>query len=238
MFEDNEKDIAIKENNYFEDFLGNGLSGSIYGKRSKIEKLYLKNFVFDGVNVAYPDSSSIHHARKFVDRNGSISAELLKRFNLIFDYKNRTLSIKKNGNFKAPFNYNKSGISIEYGDVRLVKEKDRSSFSDGRNHTSGNGASDNVPIIVVTTYKYSFKPAFTIVELRKNSPAHIAGIKVGDIILSVNNKDSYTLSLQEMLEYFYGKDGKRIKLTIDRNGTVMSFNFKLESPLKQKSPSN
>jgi len=233
LFEDDENGIKMKDNHYFEDFLGNGLSGSIYGKRSKIERLYIKSFVFENVNVAYPDSSSIRYARKFVDRNGSISAELLKRFNLIFDYSDKTLIIKKNGNFKTPFSYNKSGISIEYGDVRLVKEKGRNGFSDGRNHTSGNGASDNVPIIVVTTYKYSFKPAFTVVELRKNSPAHKAGIKIDDVILSINNKDSYTLTLQEMLEYFYRKDGSKIKLKIDRNGIVMDIAFKLESPLKK-----
>ena len=238
LFEDSEKGITFKDNNYFEDFLGNGLSGSIYGKRSKIAKLHLKKFVFENVNVAYPDSSSIHYARKFVDRSGSISGELLKRFNLIFDYKAGTLSIRKNGNFKTPFSYNKSGISIEYGDVRLVKEKDRGGFSDGRNHTSGNQASDNIPIIVVTTYKYSFKPAFTIVELRNDSPAHKVGIKIEDIILSINNKESHTFTLQEMLRFFYGKDGKRIRLKIDRNGTIMNFVFNLESALKQKSSSN
>lgn len=238
LFEDKERDIVPGKDNYFEDFLGSGLSGSIYGKRSKVNKFKLKSFVFDNVNVAYPDSASIHYARKFVSRSGSISAELLKRFNLTFDYKNATLILKRNGNFKNSFSYNKSGISLEYGDVRLVKEKDRSGFSDKRNHTSGNQASDNIPIIVVTTYKYSLKPAFTIVQLRKDSPALRAGLKINDVILTINNRQSHEFTLQEMLDHFYGKDGKQIRLKIDREGNIMSFDFKLEPLLKQKNPSN
>ena len=145
--------------------------------------------------------------------------------------------MKKNGNYKAPFNYNKSGISLEYGDVRLVKEKNRAGFSDNRNHTSGNQASDNVPIVVVTTYKYAFKPAFTIVQLRKNSPALKAGLQINDVILTINNRESHEFTLQEMLEHFYGKDGKEIRLKIDRDGKILKFIFKLESILKQKSSS-
>ena len=225
LFEDQEKQIGPKENNYFEDFLGSGLSGSIYGKRSKISRLYLKSFVFEDVNVAYPDSASIHYARKFVDRNGSISSELLKRFNLRFDYGRGSLILRKNGNFKNPFSYNKSGITIEYGDVRLVKERERNKYEDS-------DTTENIPIIVVTTFKYSFKPAFTIVQLRRNSPAHKAGLQLGDVILTINNHQSYEFTLQEMLEHFYGKNGKKIKLRIDRDGRMLNFEFRLEPLLK------
>jgi len=221
LFEDEEKQIGPKEDNYFEDFLGSGLSGSIYGKRSKIGRLYLKSFVFEDVNVAYPDSASIHYARKFVERNGSISAELLKRFNLIFDYSKRSLILRKNGSFKNPFSYNKSGISIEYGDVRLVKERDKNKYENS-------DTAEPIAIIVVTTFKYSFKPAFTIVQLRNNSPAHRAGLQLGDVILTINNHQSYEFTLQEMLEHFYGKNGKKIKLRIDRDGRTMNYEFRLE----------
>ncbi len=221
LFEDEEKQIGPKDDHYFEDFLGNGLSGSIYGKRSKIRRLHLKSFIFEDVNVAYPDSASIHYAKKFVDRNGSISAELLKRFNLIFDYGKGSLVLRKNGNFKNPFSYNKSGIAIEYGDVRLVKERERDKYEE-------NNTAEPIAIIVVTTFKYSFKPAFTIVQLRKNSPAHRVGLQLGDVILSINNHQSYEFTLQEMLQHFYGKNGKKIKVRIDRDGKILNFEFRLE----------
>ncbi len=100
LFED--KDISIP-NKYFDDFLGRGLSGSVYGKRSKLDKFSIAGFELKNINVAYPDSASILYAKKIKDRNGSISGGVLKRFNLIFDYKSAKVTLKKNSNFSEPF---------------------------------------------------------------------------------------------------------------------------------------
>ncbi len=232
LFEDKKKKITPEEGNYFEDFLGNGLSGSIYGKRSKVDKFYLKNFMLEHVNVAYPDSASIYYARKFVDRSGSISGELLRRFNLTFNYGKNQITLKRNSNFKRPFSYNKSGISLEYGDVRLVRESQKGVDGNRYEDPQSRVQVSSTPIILVTTYKYSFKPAFTIVELRKNSPAMRAGLMINDVIVSINGKGSYEYTLQEMLQHFYGRDGKRIRLKIDRDGKLMDFQFDLESIIK------
>ena len=74
-------------------------------------------------------------------------------------------------------------------------------------------------------------PAFTIVELRKDSPAQRAGLQLGDVILAINNKKAHTYSLQDVTQLFFGEDGDRIKLLIDRKGVQMRFQFKLESLL-------
>ena len=52
---------------------------------------------------------------------------------------------------------------------------------------------------------------------------------LNDIILSVNNKDVHLYSIQEVTQLFYGHNGKRIKMIIDRNGVQMKFQFQLES---------
>jgi len=200
LFEDSKKGVYPPEK-YYTDFLGNGLSGTIHGKRAIVDKLMLKSFTLKNINVAFPDSSSIAYARKLKSRNGSISGKLLKRFNHIVDYNGKTWTMKKNRFFSKPFPYDKSGISLEYGDVRLVTEKENK-FNDGRNYTSGNKTSGNVPIIVVTTYKYSFKPAFTIVQLREGSPAYNAGLLIEDVILKVNGEFTHAYSLQEMNSIF------------------------------------
>ncbi|HEX9827577.1 MAG TPA: retropepsin-like aspartic protease, partial [Flavobacteriaceae bacterium] len=110
LFEEDSLGMKPLNNKYFEDFLGKGLSGSVYGKRTKVKSFNLKSFVLKNVNVAFPDSISISYARKHEERNGSISGELLKRFNIIMDYKNAKVTLKKNNKFKSPFRYNKSGI--------------------------------------------------------------------------------------------------------------------------------
>lgn len=122
LFESSEDGIVL-DKKYFVDFLGHGLSGSVYGKRSKVDKVMINSFVLENVNVAFPDSLAIAYAKRFEERNGSFSAGLLKRFNLIVDYTNSKITIKKNKYFNEPFNYNKSGIELEQSGIRVVKEK-------------------------------------------------------------------------------------------------------------------
>lgn len=223
LFENKEKGIVPLDGHYFDDYLGKGLSGSVYGKRSKIKSFSLQEFEFNDVNVAFPDASSISTATRFKDRNGSISGELLKRFNMIVDYPNQKITLKKNRNFKAYFHYNKSGIILEEHGVRIVKE-----LTDNAIYRSDQSNSETIAFEFKETYKYIFKPAFTIVELRKGSPAENAGLLIDDVILSINNKNSDNIKMHQINSLFSEESGKLIRLKIDRNGTEMNFQFRLE----------
>ena len=121
LFEDRKENILLPSK-YFDDFLGRGLSGSIYGRRSRVEKLQIGSFSLKNAKVAFPDSSSVKYIKNIKERNGSLGSEVLKRFNVIFDYKNRRLTLKKNRHFKAPFKYNMSGIELQHNGIRYVKE--------------------------------------------------------------------------------------------------------------------
>jgi len=226
LFEDEEIPLP---NKYFEDFLGRGLSGSVYGKRTKLDKFTIAGFELKKVNVAFPDSTSIKYAKNIKDRNGSMSGEILKRFNLIINYQKATISFKKNGNFNNPFYYNKSGITLEHNGVRVVREVDRDSGITRFNSESE--SIGNVNIFVSGSYKYILASAFTVVEIRKDSPADNAGLKLGDVVLKVNNKEAHLYSLQNITQLFYGEDGKRINLLIDRKGIQLQINFKLKGVL-------
>lgn len=230
LFEDDSLGISAKYYNYFDDFLGRGLSGNVYGKRSLIKSVNLKNFELKNVNVAFPDSTAIVHARKIRGRNGSIGAEILKRFNLIIDYGKAKMTLKKNGGFKAGFHYNRSGIVIEQTGLRVVKELTRNSIFD----SYGQKNKDKISINYSNHYEYKLQPAFTIVLIRKNSVAEKVGLKVDDIILSVNGKEAHTLKLQEVISYFRNRPGKSIRLKVERDKEIMNFNFVLEDVFKQK----
>ncbi|WP_434037690.1 aspartyl protease family protein [Formosa sp. 4Alg 33] len=225
IFED--ENLGLYENeNYFIDFLGNGLSGSVYGKRAKIQELKIRSFTLKQVNVSYPDSSAIHFAKRLKIRNGSVSGNVLKRFNMIVDYRNARLTLKKNRFYKDEFSYNKSGIELEHHGELLVVDDDNS---------TSNAFSDttiNLDLELKPSYNFEFKPAYTIVELRENSPAQQAGLLVGDIVLSVNNRRAHDYKIHEIIRLFYAKEGDDIRIKVTRNGVIKSYSFQLKAPLK------
>jgi hypothetical protein len=230
LFEDDRYGITAENNNYFHDFLGRGLSGNVHGKRSKISAFKLKDFTLKDVNAAFPDSLAIKYAKKVENRNGSLSAEILRRFNIIFDYQGAKITLKKNSNFKSDFRYNRSGIVLEQRGFRVVRET-------VDNNTLGNyGQSneDNITISTVQTYRVGLKPAYTIVEVRENSPAQKAGLRKDDILLSINGKKAYQLKLQDVTNYFRGEIGKKIRLKIERAKRVLGIEFQLEDVFKKK----
>jgi hypothetical protein len=230
LFENESLGIVANGNNYFRDFLGRGLSGNVHGKRTKINSFMLKSFILNEVNVAFPDSSAIHYAKKIQDRNGSLSAEILRRFNIIFDYENAKITLKKNGNFKDSFRYNRSGLVIEQQGFRVVKEEVKTKNLDNY----GRSNQDNVVINLRKSYRMSLKPAYTVIEVRSNSPAEKAGVLPDDVILSINGKEAHQLKLQDVVQYFRGKIGKTIILGIERGNQKLRVEFELEDVFKKK----
>ena len=230
LFEDEALGITTNHYNYFNDFLGRGLSGNVNGLRSKINSFNLKGFELKDANVAFPDSTSISYARRHPGRNGSLCGEILKRFNLIIDYGNSKITLKKNGNFKDEFQYNRSGIVLEQTGIRMVRERMVNNILD----SYGQASKDKIAIDFTQAFEYKLKPAYTIVLIRKGSVAEKVGLKVDDIIVSINGKETHTLKLQNVISYFRDRPGKSIRLKVQRDDEIIAFEFKLEDVFKQK----
>lgn len=222
LFDKSNEEIELPEK-YFHDYLGKGLSGNIYGKRSKINRLILGDYEFTNVNVAFPDSSSVGSAYEFKDRNGSLGSGILKRFHLIFDYPGNIITFKRTSKyFSEPFLYNMSGIELSYGGTMLVQEKKSAQAMGIENQ--GNTST----VEVIFNYVYTFKQAYRISLIRAGSPADKAGLLPNDILLEINRKPAYNYKLEEILHIFSTKEGKRITLLIERNGKKLSYSFELE----------
>lgn len=221
-----EKDfINTTSKKYFDDFLGQGLSGGIFGKRSKLTKISIGSFELKNVKVAFPDIESIENIKFFEERDGSLGGDILKRFTVIYDYPNKKISLKKNGYFKAPFHYNMSGITLKHDGVVIVKEK---SFE---NNNKRAVSSDAVNISLSDVYNFYLAPRFIVSEIREGSPAALAGIYKGDEIISVNGKDTHRYELHELIGVFASKAGKRIMLRVKRNGVIFKKKFYLKEVL-------
>ncbi len=222
LFEHTKKEIKTPKL-FFKDILGEGLSGPIYGNRSRIPKMQFGKFNIKTPTVSFLDSISTKNARNIKDRNGSIGAGILKRFILWFDYKNKKLTIKKKGSLTRGFNYNMSGLDVVYNGKQLVREEDLRTVSDAFNQNINQNNSVNF----ISSFSYKFKPSFRIRNVVEGSPADKAGLQEGDIILRINNTPAYELTLQKLIQRFQEKDNKRIRMTIERNGVRMKFEFRL-----------
>lgn len=62
-----------------------------------------------------------------------------------------------------------------------------------------------------------------VVSVIKGSPSDKAGIKAGDVIMSVDGKSTLGESLDSVVLRIRGKQGTKVKIDITRNGKPMSF---------------
>jgi hypothetical protein len=230
LFEDEVKRINIPEKK-FDDFLGRGLSGSIYGIRSRVKKFNMGKFTFKNAKVAFPDSTAITYVKNFKERNGSIGGEILKRFKVIFDYGSKRIRLRKSKYFSAPFRYNMSGIELQHNGMRVIHELKKRNNSLQTNY--GRDSSEGGISLVYEHYsKFSLVKAYEIAEIRKDSPAALVGLKQGDIIISINGRAVDKMSLNKVTGMLEGKENKRMRLKIVRGKeTVLKFEFRLKEIL-------
>ncbi len=225
LFE-NTKEIIKTPIKHFKDVLGEGISGTIYGNRSKIPYMSLGKFFIKEPTVSFLDSTSTFNARRFKERNGSIGGNILKRFKIWIDYPNKKMTLKKNASLKNGFYYNMSGLHIIYDGQELVKEKALTKMTGSYN--DGNQSAKNNVISFVNTYHYKFKPKYKINIVVEGSSAHKAGVLKDDIIKSINGKQAHEYTLEEIMTLFQTKPNKRIKMKVKRGITKLKFEFRLE----------
>ena len=160
LFENSKKEIKTPKK-FFNDILGEGLSGIIYGNRSRIPRLKIGGFEIKNPTVSFLDTLSTKLARRFQQRNGSLGGGVLKRFTVWLDYPNKKIMFKKNKFFKAPFNYNMSGLDIIYNGKQLVREEAQD--------ISNYKLSEKNSVTLFTNFSYKFKPSYKIKTVVKNS---------------------------------------------------------------------
>ncbi|AUC75468.1 PDZ domain-containing protein [Olleya sp. Bg11-27] len=226
LFEDENKRI-VNQKKYFKDFLGYGLSGDIYGRRTKIESFRLKSNVFKNPKVAFLDSLTAALVKKFKNRDGAIGGAILKRFNSIIGYSKGKVVLKKNSNFNDEFSYNKSGLHIEHKGMRLMAmvTLDNAYLNSDRFGSSLKNKKKR-------NYEFTVKPSYEINKVMEDTPGYLAGLRKGDVIFCINGKNTIDMSLEEVVAYFYNKEGKKIKLEVNRYGVDRTFEFVLKSPMK------
>ncbi len=224
LFQGTEDGLEVPSKHY-EDYLGKGLSGTIYGKRTKVKQIRLGDYVLEDAKAAFPDMESFWAISDFSDRDGSAGGELLKRFNMVVNYPDGEITLKKNAHFNEPFHFNMAGIEIEHAGMRYIAE--RITDNKGVVLQDDQDTFGTVQILTQNQTRLSLVPEIVVSAIRAGSPAAEVGLQEGDVILAVNGKSVHHYKLQEVMKMINEKKGKRVRLLIERFNNDLLFSFVL-----------
>lgn len=210
-----------------QDYLGNGFSGSVFGKRGRINSFEFANKIFDSILVTYPDSTSVRSVNFIPNRIGSVGGEIISRFTIVFDYLNNKIYTKQNSKINVPFQFNMSGIEVEHSGIEWVKD----TYEENQNgkikiYTDNSKNIDNNLKI-----RFTLKPIFNIASVRIDSEAEKSGIKVGDKIVKINNYSVYGYTIEKINNLLKSEEGKTIEIEVERKNKTYTYKFQLKKIL-------
>lgn len=90
--------------------LGVGLGGEISGNIGRISGLELGDFEFNNVLTNFPLYDDVAAKTTQKERTGNLGSDILRRFNITYDYKNKAMYLQKNSFYNQPFEHDMSGI--------------------------------------------------------------------------------------------------------------------------------
>jgi hypothetical protein len=221
LFSGKSNSIFIPERS-FGDYLGRGFSGDIFGEKAKVQNLSLGSYNFQNVITAFPDEFTFANLKMVKNRVGSIGGEFLRRFNVIFDYPNKKLYLQKSKYYNDKFAYNTTGITVHHAGVQWYEEEIRIDgliYSQDLMQTKSYNAD----------LKYNFKliPIYEILNIRKNSTAEKAGLRLGDEIVKINGNSVYRMSLEKLNDILNEDSQRKVTIIVLRNGKKFAFSFKI-----------
>lgn len=202
----------------FRDYLGYGLTGELYGYRSKVDLLAFDYFKIRRSTVSFISKDDIEEFSLSIDSNGSIGGEILRRFNIILNYSQGKVAFTPNNSFDEGFYYNMAGIQLKLEGADLVVSKSDGRWSSAKDNYKEH---DGQVTIQRTTLTYTMIPKVIVAGVNLNSVAYKAGLREGDQIIKLNGKSGVKLTLNTATSYFFKKPYSDLKITY-RRGDVDS----------------
>ena len=164
---------------------GEGIGGKITMNLTVIKELKLGPYRFRNIPTYIFEDT--YNVTSYPYLGGLIGNDILRRFNVIFNYAKRDIHMVPNSHFRDPFDYSYSGIELYFIDGQIEM-----------------GA------------------------VAKGSPAELAGIKQGDIVVAVNN--DFSQNFNKYKSAILALNSK-VKLILRREGGLIQIEMKVKSIL-------
>src|SRR5688500_4263964 len=162
---------------------GEGIGGKISMNVTIVKELKLGPYRFRNIpTYIFEDAFNV---TSYPYLGGLIGNDILRRFNVIFNYPKRDIHMVPNSHFRDPFDYSYSGMEL-----------------------------------------YFINGQIEMGDVAKGSPAELAGIKQGDIVVAVNNDFSQNFNKYKSALL---TPNAKVKLVLRRNGEVMQAEMKVKS---------
>lgn len=207
----------------FEAYLGLGVSGEVFGLRTKSDYLEIGQYQFNDITTAFPEVDFLSEDQSFDGTTGSVGNEVLRRFHVVLDYPNRKMYLAKNADFGDGFYYNMLGITVKEG------EKDLITSTKAVGETSKTEARSQVTVsptaVQIRTYK--LVPKIVVSYVNPGSLADRNGIKMGDEIIRLNYRRKGSFTMNDLFRYMYNRPYSNLRLQIKRGDQVFKRKMRL-----------
>ena len=162
-------------------------------------------------------------------------------FGIIIGYlitTNRNVELSKNSKlneFISTYNKIKKNYYKDIDEDKLIDsaingmvsslDDDHSMFLNETNSIEYNRSIDGEYVGIGITIQYSEEQS-VIIDVKKDSPADKAGVKVNDILLKINDTDADKIYEDNFIYKAMGKAGNKVKLTIKRDDKEKVYSMK------------
>jgi hypothetical protein len=221
------KDVVAPENSFF-DYIGYGLETVIEGMRSKAKSVQLGGYKLKEPRTAYLDSVSAELFTADRYKDGILGAEVLRRFVTFFDYKNQNLYLKSNRSFNDNFNYDRSGLFLQYTGEEINTIKTPIRVKMYNKEKSVYNPTDSAKQFSI---RLQISKILNVANIRPNSPSSEIDIQIGDRILKMNGRLITSLGLDKINQLLSGDEGDRIKMILKRGDIILKRTIILRSQL-------
>jgi hypothetical protein len=138
--------------------LGQGLSGPLLGYVSKIKRVQVSEFSLSNMIAYFQDDGLLILDQDKFSRNGILGNQFLSRFEIIIDYFNQKLYLKKSKNYSRKISYDLSGITLMATGAKLDKYKIRAIINTSSSFEAGLRADDEIlKIGCWSTWRYTLE---------------------------------------------------------------------------------